>query len=649
MRRSDGTISGLAKLLCLLALVCSFGLRLSAEDESLDFQEELAFKQAVAVVAPAVVRIETVGGLDRIGDRLLGNGPTTGLVVGADGWIMTSSFNFIGKPTGIIVTLSDGRKLPAEVVATDYSCHLTLLKVDASGLAEPSLANIEKPRIGQWTLAVGRSYPNGQPSVSVGVLSAVDRIHGKALQTDAKISPVNYGGPLIDLRGSVLGILVPLSPDGSDDLAGIEWYDSGIGFAIPLQRIRRVLPRLQAGESLKQGLAGFSILNPNQDGTTVERVRIGSPAFQAGLRKNDVIFQVDDRAVRRNAEIRQAMGQKYAGESVAIRFKRGEETNQLDLRLADELPPYEMPSVGVLLKKRVSNEAGVSVRGIVPDSPAAKAGIQPDDVIVAWNGQPVSGIDELKSELCSRIPGDEVSISIKHGDQTRKINLALASAAVQTPGQGPLLRSASVPLKVAVNQVDSPEFERRHWIMEPTDLPANHIQTLLVWLHPPGKSSAQEIQLAWEQSSDSRGLVIAGPVIPESRNWDVDDIEYLKRLIESERRKYHLSRERVVLYGGPGTGVFPLFLAFKDLNSVGGVILSNPTTDAPLPDLEPENALRVCLLRDPDGQSTPSGIQKRIEQMKYPLTIIQNTTERNLPEGKDLDQLIDWVDSTDRL
>ncbi|MCA9092020.1 MAG: PDZ domain-containing protein [Planctomycetaceae bacterium] len=633
----------------MLALVCSFGLRLTAEDESLDFQEELAFKQAVTVVAPAVVRIETVGGLDRIGDQLLGNGPTTGLVVGTDGWIITSSFNFIGKPTGIIVTLSDGRKLPAEVVATDYCCHLTLLKVEANGLAEPSLVGNEKPRIGQWTLAVGRSYPNGQPSVSVGVLSAVDRIHGKALQTDAKVSPVNYGGPLLDIRGGVLGILVPLSPDGSDDLAGIEWYDSGIGFAIPLQRIRRVLPRLQAGESLKQGLAGFSILNPNQDGTTVERVRIGSPAFQAGLRKNDVIFQVDDRAVRRNAEIRQAMGQKYAGESVAIRFKRGEETNQLDLRLVDELPPYDMPSVGILLKKPVSNETGVSVRGIVPDSPAAKAGIQPDDVIVAWNDQPVSGIDELKSELYSRIPGDEVSISIKHGDQTRKLNLAIASAAVQAPVKGPLLRPASAPLKVAVNQVDSPEFERRHWIMEPTDLPANQIQTLLVWLHPPGKPMAQEIQLAWEQSSDSRGLVIVGPVIPESRNWDVDDFEYLKQLIESERRKYLLSRERVVIYGGPGTGAFPLFLAFKDLNSVCGVILSNPATDAPLPDLEPETALRVCLLRDPDGQSASSGIQKRIEQMKYPLAIIQNSAEGNLPEGQNLDQLIDWVDSTDRL
>ena len=89
--------------------------------------------------------------------------------------------------------------------------------------------------VGQWTIAVGRTFNQKEPNISVGVLSATNRIWSTAIQTDAKISPANYGGPLIDSRGRVLGVLVPLSPQKQGgEIAGAEWYDSGIGFAVPL-------------------------------------------------------------------------------------------------------------------------------------------------------------------------------------------------------------------------------------------------------------------------------------------------------------------------------------------------------------------------------------------------------------------------------
>ena len=102
--------------------------------------------------------------------------------------------------------------------------------------------------IGQWAIAVGRTFESTKPSLSVGIISALNRIWNKAIQTDAKISPNNYGGPLVDIRGRVLGVLVPMSPMATDELAGIEWYDSGIGFAVPLADIMQVLPRLEKGE-----------------------------------------------------------------------------------------------------------------------------------------------------------------------------------------------------------------------------------------------------------------------------------------------------------------------------------------------------------------------------------------------------------------
>src|SRR5438093_9851698 len=107
---------------------------------------------------------------------------------------------------------------------------LTLLKVEAKGLPVPAAAPKSDIRVGQTALAVGRTLAldvETPPSVSVGIISAVERIWGKCIQSDAKISPTNYGGPLVDVQGRVLGVLVPASPRAEGETAGFEWYDSG--------------------------------------------------------------------------------------------------------------------------------------------------------------------------------------------------------------------------------------------------------------------------------------------------------------------------------------------------------------------------------------------------------------------------------------
>lgn len=649
MNPDNGMVPESSRSILACVLTCCLVSSPLAADVPLDFQEELAFKQAVAKVAPSVIRIETVGGLDRIGEQVLGNGPTTGLVVGADGWILTSSFNFIGKPTGIVVSLPSGEKAPATVIATDFSCHLTLLKVEATGLPVPTASDPKNRRIGQWAIAVGKSYPNGQPGISVGILSAVDRIHGKALQTDAKISPINYGGPLIDLQGNVLGLLAPLSTDGKDDLAGIEWYDSGIGFAIPLERIQRILPKLQSGENLMQGLAGFSIRNPQADGTTVDRVRVGSPAFQGGLRAEDVILQIDEKNVRRESEVRQVLGTKYSGESVVLRYRRGDQTGDAMLTLVGELAPYEMPTLGILLKKSDREGAGVEVRGVVPGSAAADAGILPGDLIVACNDSPLSGRSELRRGLYSMVPGTEAVLTVNRENETRSAPVKLGSAVEHAPARGPEWRRVSTPPKIIREIIRNEDFNREHWILRPGDVPPDQIQSLVVWIHPPGKPEGAEVQRVWESACDARGIALLGPILRESRRWDAEDTEYLSTLIETYRKQFQLSRERVVLYGGPETGGFSLFVALKSITAAGGVILSEAGGDIPLPDLEPENALRVLLLRSSPKSDAVEGIPERLRKMKYPLYVIDHQGGEALPERDELERLIDWVDSTDRL
>src|SRR5439155_13906927 len=188
------------------------------------------------------------------------------------------------KPSSIIIAVPGQKeRLVATVVATDQTRMLTLLKVQANGFPVPAAAPKSGIRIGHTAIAVGRTLAaniDQPPSVSVGIISALQRIWGKALQTDAKVSPTNYGGPLVDLTGRVQGVLVPASPRAEGETAGVEWYDSGIGFAVPLEDVNAVLDRLKQGKDLKKGLLmGLTLEGGNEFGTepVVTGVAQGSP------------------------------------------------------------------------------------------------------------------------------------------------------------------------------------------------------------------------------------------------------------------------------------------------------------------------------------------------------------------------------------
>src|SRR5262249_30150629 len=178
-----------------------------------------------------------------------------------DGYIISSAFNFANKPNAIIVQVPGQKeRYVAKVVANDTTRFLTLLKIEANGLPVPEAAPKNEIQVGQTAIALGRTLESqdGMPSISVGIISALGRIWGKALQTDCKVSPGNYGGPLVDLQGRVQGVLIPASPFSEADVAGVEWYDSGIGFAIPLEYINGVLPRLREGKDLVKGVLGIT-------------------------------------------------------------------------------------------------------------------------------------------------------------------------------------------------------------------------------------------------------------------------------------------------------------------------------------------------------------------------------------------------------
>jgi len=305
-----------------------------------------AFRAAAAKVQPSLVRIEGFGGIapgvGGGGYQAAGEGPTTGIILSPDGYIITSTFNFLRKPPIITVVTPDGRRHVAQLLGRDETRKICLLKVD--GLADlpvPQLAPRDELKVGQWAVAIGVGFGAQEPALSAGIISATSRISTKAIQTDANTSPANYGGPLVDLEGRVIGVCVPLSPGSREEAAGAEWYDSGIGFAIPLEGLSEIIGRLKAGETLRHAFLGVASepFGEPPSGAEIKEVVPDSPAAKAGLEKGDKILKVGGAEIMDVTHLRSILGRHFAGDRVEVLVRRGEDETIVTAELAVPPPP----------------------------------------------------------------------------------------------------------------------------------------------------------------------------------------------------------------------------------------------------------------------------------------------------------------------
>ena len=326
--------AGLVALIWSVSVVGGWQSVVRADD--LELLEQRAFRVAVDRVAASVVAIETVGGLDRVGGVAFEVSTTTGLAIDPDGYILSSAFAFLNLPSSILVRLPDGSRHAARLVATDHNRQIALVKIQThQPLAVPEWAPRDQMRVGQWAIAVGRTFDVRTPNVAVGIVSATHRIWGMAIQTDAAVSPNNYGGPLIDVRGRVLGLIVPLAPDKDSEIAGVAWYDSGIGFAVPLDGLDSVVAKLKLGKDLYHGVIGigFAGTGPFTAEPVIAAVLPGSAAEKAGLEKGDRLVAIDDSPIARASDVREAVGPRYAGESVRVAVLRDGKQIEYDVVL----------------------------------------------------------------------------------------------------------------------------------------------------------------------------------------------------------------------------------------------------------------------------------------------------------------------------
>lgn len=637
--------------------------------------EAQAVRAAVSQVSPSVVRIETFGGLERVDGRVIGVGPTTGLVVSEQGHIISSAFNFIQRPTSILITLDDGRRAAAEIIARDHSRMLVLLKANFDEPLSPAVpAPMDSMQVGQWTIAVGRTFSPEEPNVSVGVMSALDRVWGKAIQTDAKISPNNYGGPLVDIHGRVLGVLVPLSPQAQQEVAGAEWYDSGIGFAVPLVDVLERLETLQAGENLHPGLLGISLEGSNEivDEPVVAAVRVKSPGELAGAQAGDKIVSASGMPVSRVAQLKHVLGRMYAGDQLELQVEREGELLELTATLVAELLPYEHPFLGVLPERGMAflplpedlpdddSEPGLPIRHVFPSSPADQAGMQAGDRLIAWNGEPVSSQEEVERLLARHEPEDEVTVGWLRGEQRLEQSVVLATLPTEIPEQLPELAARQVEWpwdgerpatgKISLKVPEEPN-DCFAWI--PESYRPDQSSGVLVWLHPAGEYDFDQLVETWKDYCEAESLILLAPKSAHATGWQPTELGFLRRVMEQLFDQYVVDRRRVVLHGRQVGGAMSYLMAFTHRELVRGIAPVEAALPARLrvPDNDPLQRLAV-FSAVPEKSRSQAPVEAGLEALRERKFPVHAVTQEEGAQGLDRAErelLVRWMDLLDRL
>lgn len=324
----------------MLAVLMAVGLnnRCGAQQELDSFSFE-AVKHAVNEAQKCAVQIETSGGRKTTPGSSGVTQPVTGTIVDDQGHIVAAAASFLHEPAAIMVRDSNGKQLPAKMIARNDARQIVMLEiVDFDSSMSETFAKAvpaTELRVGQTAIAVGKVFDPAEGNVSVGIVSAPGRIDGVTLQTDAKVSANNYGGPLVNLDGHVLGVLVPREPGGETAAAGIGWYDSGIGFAVPLDAMR--LDEMIAGQSFRPGQPGIQF--DESDGVAaqaiVTEVVADSPAENAGITKGDLVTAIDSQPIELLAELQNRIDSMYAGDKVTLTVKRDDKSMTMDVVLGE--------------------------------------------------------------------------------------------------------------------------------------------------------------------------------------------------------------------------------------------------------------------------------------------------------------------------
>jgi serine protease Do len=345
-------------------------------------------------------------------------GQGSGFIVSADGLILTNA-HVVRDAKDVTVKLTDRREFQAKVLGSDPKTDVAVLKINATNLPVAPLGNASDLKVGEWVLAIGSPF-GFENSVTAGVVSAKgrslpDESFVPFIQTDVAVNPGNSGGPLFNARGQVIGI-------NSQIFSHTGGYQ-GLSFAIPIDVATRVRDQIVATGKASHARLGVTVQEMNQtladsfkldkpEGALVANVESGSAADKAGLKTGDVIRKVNGQAIVASGDLPALIGQAAPGARITLEIWRQGKHDELSATLGDASEKStqlakadegtDKGRLGLALrpmepqeKREVGAAGGLLVLQV--GGPAALAGVQQGDVLMAVNGTPVSTIEQVRA------------------------------------------------------------------------------------------------------------------------------------------------------------------------------------------------------------------------------------------------------------
>ena len=348
-------------------------------------------------------------------------GAGSGVIISKDGYILTNN-HVVDGAKEVTVTMANKKEYKAKVVGRDAKTDLAVLKVEAKkSFPSAAMGDSEKLKVGDWVLAIGNPFGLNH-TVTSGIVSAKGRVIGAGpyddfIQTDASINPGNSGGPLFNMRGEIVGINTAIIPQGQ-----------GIGFAIPVNTAKPLIPQLVKDGEVTRGYLGVNIqtITPdlakamnveNREGALVSDVVSNSPAEKGGIERGDIIIGFDGKDVKDSHDLPAMVAATPVDEEVTVTVLRDGKEHQLSVKVGKltsgvaKLEKASKPTKGkwglqlhelspqIEQQFRLQADKGVVVVGVEQGSPAHEAGIQQGDVIVEVNRHPVDSIEDVKKNI----------------------------------------------------------------------------------------------------------------------------------------------------------------------------------------------------------------------------------------------------------
>lgn len=373
-------------------------------------------------------------------------GVGSGFIISADGFIMTNA-HVIDGADEVFVTLTDKREYKAKIVGADKRTDVAIVKIEGSNLPRLTIGDSDKIRVGEWVMAIGSPFGLDN-TVTAGIVSAKARDTGDYLpliQTDVAVNPGNSGGPLINMRGEVIGI--------NSQIYSRSGGFMGISFAVPIDEAMRVADQLRASGKVTRGRIGVQIGEvtkdvaeslglPRTQGSLVQRVEPGGPAEKAGVEAGDVILKFNGSAIERSSDLPRLVGATKPGSKATLTVWRKGAMRDLSVSIV-ELESDQVAAAAQPQKPkgpRTANALGLVVNDLTPpqlkelnidggvlvdvaEGSSARAGLRSGDIVLRVNNTDVRDAKQF-NELVARLDVKKTTLLlVRRGDSSQFVTV----------------------------------------------------------------------------------------------------------------------------------------------------------------------------------------------------------------------------------